>query len=144
MKLSTLRRTHSKAPPGVTAVARVDRRTKSLAKRVRPGEIAVVDHLDMDRSSAGAPPQAGGVAVVNAAPSITGRYPNLGPRHLLDSGIILVDDVGEQVFAAVHDGVQIRLDAGNVYLGDQLVGSGQRQDRRSVEAAMLASRDGIP
>src|SRR6478735_2777873 len=110
MKLSTLRRTHSKGPPVITGVARVDRRTKSLAKRARPGEIAVVDHLDMDRSSAVALAEAGVVAVVNDVPSITGRYPNLGPRHLLDSGIVLVDDVGEPVLAAIHDGVQIRID----------------------------------
>src|SRR3954452_5403484 len=101
MKLTTLRRSHTKAPPGITAVARVDRRTRNLAKRLRPGEIAVVDHVDMDRAAAVALVEAGVVAVVNAAPSISGRYPNLGPRHLMEAGVILVDDVGGQIFAAI-------------------------------------------
>jgi uncharacterized membrane-anchored protein len=143
MKLSTLRRSPAKASPGITAVARVDRRTRNLARRVNSGEIAVVDHIDMDRAAAVALVEAGVVAVVNAAPSISGRYPSLGPRHLVDAGVVLLDDVGGQVLAAVHDGVQIRLDGDSVYLGDQLIGSGVRQDRRSVAAAMEASKDGI-
>jgi uncharacterized membrane-anchored protein len=143
MKLSTLRRSHTKAPPGITAVARADRRTRNLARRLKPGEIAVVDHIDMDRASAVALVEAGAVAVVNAAPSISGRYPNLGPRHLVDSGVVLVDDVGGQVLAAVSDGVTLRVDGGSVYLGDELIGSGSRQDPRSVAAAMETSKDGI-
>src|SRR6478609_9235935 len=143
MKLSTLRRSHTKAPTGITAVARVDRRTHNITKRLRPGEIAVVDHVDMDRAAAVALVEAGAVAVVNAAPSISGRYPNLGPRHLIDAGVVLVDDVGSQVLAAVDDGVTIRVDGDNVFLGTELIGSGTRQDSRSVAAAMESSKDGI-
>jgi len=143
MKLSTLRRSPAKATPGITAVARVDRRTWNLARRVNSGEIAVVDHIDMDRAAAVALVEAGGGAGVNAGAAIAGRYPNLGPRHLVDAGVVLLDDVGGQVLAAVHDGVQIRLDGDSVFLGDQLIGSGVRQDRRSVAAAMEASKDGI-
>ncbi len=143
MKLSTLRRSHIKSPPGITAVARVDRRTRNLAKRLRPGEIAVVDHIDMDRAAAVSLVEAGVVAVVNAAPSISGRYPNLGPRHLVEAGVVLVDDVGGQVLAAVSDGETIRVDGDRIYLGDELVGTGVRQDARSVAAAMETSKDGI-
>jgi uncharacterized membrane-anchored protein len=143
MKLSTLRRSHSKAPAGITAVARVDRRTRNVAKRIRPGEIAVVDHVDMDRSAAVSLVEAGVVAVVNAAPSISGRYPNLGPRHLIESGVVLVDDVGGQVLSAVTDGAPIRVDANRVFVGDEQVATGTRQDGPSIAAAMETSRDGI-
>ncbi|MEJ7583857.1 MAG: hypothetical protein WKF43_07150 [Acidimicrobiales bacterium] len=34
----------------VVGVARVDRRTKDLAKRIHPGEVAVINHEDLDRS----------------------------------------------------------------------------------------------
>jgi uncharacterized membrane-anchored protein len=143
MKLSTLRRSHTKAPPGIIAVARADRRTRNLARRLKPGEIAVVDHIDMDRASAVALVEAGAVAVINAAPSISGRYPNLGPRHLVESGVVLVDDVGPRVLATVTDGATVRVDGANVYVGDDLVGTGARQDPRSVAAAMTSSKDGI-
>ena len=63
----------------VTGVARIDRRTKRLVQRLQPGDIAVIDHEDLDRVAAETLIDAGPVAVVNAAASISGRYPNLGP-----------------------------------------------------------------
>ena len=66
--------------PGVTGTARLDRRTRRLVKRIRPGDIAVIDHVDIDRGAAEALVEAGVAAVVNIAPSISGRYPNLGPE----------------------------------------------------------------
>jgi uncharacterized membrane-anchored protein len=30
-------------------VARVDRRTKNITRRLNPGEIAIIDHSDLDR-----------------------------------------------------------------------------------------------
>lgn len=144
MKLSTLRRSGSKALPGITAPARVDRRTRNLVTRIGPGEIAVIDHLDIDRASAVALSEAGVAAVVNAAPSISGRYPNLGPLHLIDAGIVVIDDVGGEIFGTLHDGEVIRVDGDSVYVGEELVTSGTRLDRASVLAAMEASRDGIP
>lgn len=143
MRLSTLRRIHTKPLPGVTAVARVDRRTRNLAKRVNRGEIAVVDHLDMDRAAAVALVEAGVVAVVNAAPSISGRFPCLGPRQLVDAGVVLLDDVGGRLLSAVHDGMQIRVDGNSVYVGDDIIGTGVRQDLESVAAAMEDAKDGI-
>ncbi|MDX6298613.1 MAG: hypothetical protein QOI51_2470 [Nocardioidaceae bacterium] len=144
MKISTLRRSRSKSLPGITSVARVDRRTRNLAKRVNPGEIAVVDHIDMDRAAAVALAESGVVAVINVSPSISGRYPNLGPQHLVDSGIVLLDDVGGQVLATVRDGDLVRIDGSTVYLEDDAVATGVRQDRRSVQKAMEDSKNGIP
>lgn len=144
MRLTTLRRSRTRSAPGIVTTARVDRRTRNLARRLRPGEIAVVDHMDMDRAAAVALTDAGVVAVVNAAPSISGRYPNLGPRHLLESGVVILDDVGSAVMTAVEDGAVVRLDGETLYLDDQIVCSGVRQSRQSVALAMEQSRSGIP
>ena len=73
--------------PGTVGVARLDRRTKNLTKRLRPGDVAVIDHVDIDRVSADALVGCKVAAVVNAAPSVSGRYPNLGPEILLAAGI---------------------------------------------------------
>ena len=75
------------APPGLVGTARVDRRTRDLLPRLRPGDIAVVDHLDLDRATAQALVDAGVVAVVDASAFISGRYPNLGPQTLADAGV---------------------------------------------------------
>ena len=76
--------------PGTTGTARLDRRTKRLTGRLRAGDIAIIDHVDIDRVSADALVACQVAAVVNAAPSISGRYPNLGPEILVAGGIPLL------------------------------------------------------
>ena len=144
MRLSPLRRNRSgDGLPGVVGVARLDRRTKDLTKRLKPGEIAVIDHVDIDRVSADALVVCKVAAVVNAAPSTSGRYPNLGPEILLAAGIPLVDDVGTDVFAAVREGDRLRVDGGTVWVDDRVVAKGTEQDAVSIDAAMAEARAGL-
>src|SRR5215469_13804707 len=99
IRFAHVRRGKADAPPGVVGVARVDVRTKVLVRRLEPGDIAIIDHADLDRVSADELIACRVAAVVNAARSVTGRYPNLGPRLLLEAGIPVVDDVGKDVLA---------------------------------------------
>ncbi|HEY7042344.1 MAG TPA: putative cytokinetic ring protein SteA [Nocardioidaceae bacterium] len=142
MKLS-LRKPRSTHDVGVSGTARLDRRTRTMAKRLRPGDIAVIDHVDIDRHAALALIDADVAAVVNIAPSISGRYPNLGPELIVDAGIVLVDDVGSAVFQAVNDGDLVRIEGDTIYRGDTAVGVGVRHDPASVAAAMEAAKDGM-
>ncbi|MBA8795273.1 putative membrane-anchored protein [Friedmanniella endophytica] len=96
-------------PAAVGGTVRLDRRTKRLTKRLRPGDIAVIHHSDLDRVSAEALVRSGVSAVVNAVPSVSGRYPNLGPGILLDAGIPLLDDVGEELFDRLDEGSRVVL-----------------------------------
>jgi uncharacterized membrane-anchored protein len=141
MRLSLRRRT-APTGPGITGPARVDTRTKRLTKRLRPGDVAVIDHLDIDRVSAEALVACRPVAVLNAAPSTSGRYPNLGPDILVEAGIPLIDDLGPDVLTLV-EGQQVRVEDGKVYDGDRLVAEGTRQDAASVAEAMAAARTGL-
>jgi uncharacterized membrane-anchored protein len=138
-----MRRSRSEELPGVTATARLDRRTKNLTKRLCPGDIAIIDHIDLDRVSADALIGRQVAAVVNVAPSISGRYPNLGPQLLMEAGIPLVDDVGPEVFGRVTEGMTVRLDAETLYLGDQIVAKGASQTTESVAEAMTEAKAGI-
>jgi uncharacterized membrane-anchored protein len=121
----------------------MDRRTKRLVGRLRPGDIAVIDHLDLDRVAAEALANAGVSAVLNARPSISGRYPNLGPEVLMRAGIPLVDDLGEELFQLLREGDRVRVGGGTVYLGQEPVAEGERQDTDRVAAAMAAAREGL-
>ncbi|MCA1710452.1 MAG: hypothetical protein LC789_01960 [Actinobacteria bacterium] len=144
MRLTSLRRGRSaERLPGVTGVGRLDRRTKDLTKRLKPGDIAIIDHVDIDRVSADALVAAKVGAVVNAAQSTSGRYPNLGPEILLAGGIPLVDDVGTDVFSAVREGELVRVDGGIVYVDDRVVAKGVEQDALSITAAMAEARAGL-
>ena len=78
------------------------------------GRVAIIHHTDLDRVSAEALVETGVSAVVNAVPSVSGRYPNLGPGILMDAGIPLIDDVGEQVFTTVHEGDRLVVDGGRL------------------------------
>ncbi|GAB3899363.1 putative cytokinetic ring protein SteA [Microbispora bryophytorum] len=138
-----LRRRKADGLPGVTAVARIDRRTKRLTKRLKAGEIAIIDHVDIDRVSGEALVACGVAAVVNAAASISGRYPNLGPQILLDAGVPLIDNASSELFERIADGDVIRVHDGMVYLDEELVGKGQPQDAESIEAAMTEARAGL-
>jgi uncharacterized membrane-anchored protein len=101
--------------PGVTGIARVDRNTRRLLKRVGPGDIVALDEMDLDRQTADRLVEAGVAAVINASPSISGRYPNLGPEVLVANGIVLVDAVSADVFTRIKDGARVRLHDGIVY-----------------------------
>jgi uncharacterized membrane-anchored protein len=143
MKLPSLRRARPTELPGVTGVVRLDRRTKNLTKRLKPGEIAVIDHVDLDRVSAEALVDCRVAAVVNVADSISGRYPNLGPEILVEAGIPLVDGVGREVFSVLHEGEQVRLDEGTLYRGHEAVAKGLSQDSKSVAELMDDARAGL-
>jgi uncharacterized membrane-anchored protein len=144
MRIGTLRR--GRAPEtalGVTGTARLDRRTKNLTKRLRPGDIAVIDHVDVDRVSADSLVACKVAAVVNAAPSTSGRYPNTGPGILVEAGIPLVDGVGKDVFARLKEGADVRIEDNRVYAGDALVATGVEQNTETVAEAMAEARTGL-
>ena len=143
MRLATLRRPRQPELPGITAVARVDARTKNLTKRLKPGEIAVIDHPDLDRVAAETLAERGAAAVINAAASITGRYPNLGPGILLERGIPLVDQAGAGVLTGVREGDVVRLDGETVYVGERVVATGVVQTAETVQHAMVQARSGL-
>jgi uncharacterized membrane-anchored protein len=109
------RRAASEPPAGaLTGVARVDHRTKRLLPRLQPGEIAVIDHEDVDRISAEGLIQRQAAAVVNAAASTTGRYPNLGPLLLCTAGVKVIDEVGPRVMD-VPEGARLVIEGNRVF-----------------------------
>ncbi|MFC6044283.1 putative cytokinetic ring protein SteA [Nocardioides hankookensis] len=140
---SSVQKRPVEAPPGTIGTARVERRSRDLVARLRPGDIAVVDHLDMDRHTAQALVDAGVVAVVDAVAIISGRYPNLGPQLLADAGVEIVDGVGPAALGAISDGAAIRLHDGVVLVDDVEVARGRVLDAESVAAEMERARAGL-
>jgi uncharacterized membrane-anchored protein len=131
------------APAGVTGTARVDRRTKNLVKRLGPGDVAVIDHRDIDRVAAESLIGAGVAAVVNADASISGRYPNGGPIRIVKAGIPLIDRVGSEVIHQVTEGDVVRIVDGDVFRGEELVVRGHRLSTDEIEGAMAEARSAI-
>lgn len=143
MRLPTLRRARVAEPGAVTGPVRLDRRTKRLVNRLRPGDVAVIDHVDLDRVAADSLVAAGVSAVLNAQPSISGRYPNLGPEVLVAAGVPLLDELGDGLFQLLREGDPVRIDQDTVYLDDEMIAKGVRQDAEAVGAAMVRAREGL-
>ena len=127
----------------ITGVARVDRRTKDLAKRIKPGEIAVIDHRDLDTVATESLIEAGVAAVVNADASISGRYPNVGPLLLPAAGVPMVDQVGSEVMDQIVDGTTITIRGHQVLVADEVVAEGCAQDMDTMAAILETSRQSM-
>ncbi|MFN2488986.1 MAG: putative cytokinetic ring protein SteA [Actinomycetota bacterium] len=130
----------------ISGTARVDRRTKNLMARLQPGEIAVIDHQDIDRISAEGLIQRQVGAIVNASSSSSGRYPNLGPLLLCSAGIPLIDQAGADVMR-ISEGAPVRIEDGRVYVMDgndrSEFGHGHRLDLEQAEAILDSAKQGI-
>ena len=141
-KLPITHRTRTDNLPGVTGTARLDRKTKNLTKRLSPGDIAIIDHRDLDRLSAEGLIERQVGAVVNVAANISGRYPNHGPQLLLEAGIPLLDEAGPDLFSRVSEGTTVRLHGQDLYVGEEIVAKGRLQTAESVHAAMIEAKAG--
>ena len=105
---------------------RVDKKTKHLTQRLQAGEIAVIDHADIDRIAAETLVAAAPSAVLNAAKSTTGRYPNMGPSIIVDAGITLIDDLGSRIMN-LKEGTKVTIEGNSVFQNGQLVAEGVQQ-----------------
>jgi uncharacterized membrane-anchored protein len=129
-----------------SGVARLDRRTKRLVKRLGPDDIAIIDHRDIDRASAEELLESRVRVVFNVSPSVTGRFPNVGPLELVRGGIRLIDCPGAELFEDVKEGEALvvrgaglyrngtRLAAGHVHTEDELARALAEQRARVTDA----------
>jgi uncharacterized membrane-anchored protein len=136
-------RRRTKAPEEIEGSARVDRRTKDMIRRLVPGDIAVIDHVDLDRVAADGLIEAGVAAVVNASPSISGRYPNGGPIRVVRAGIPLLDAAGKEIMDRVREGDTLRVVDGEIWRGDELLATAKVLTEPEIEDAMEEARTAI-
>jgi len=122
-------------------VARVDRRTKNLIKRLSPGDLAIIDHVDLDALAAQGLVDAGVVAVVNAQPFISGKYPNRGPGVLAAAGIPMYEFSDAARSKEIKDGAWLVIDeAGMLYQSDRAIGALITWDDIKIAACTAEAR----
>jgi uncharacterized membrane-anchored protein len=145
MRIMPLRR--QQPDPGsadLVGAVRKDRRTKTLVRRLKPGDVAVIDHQDIDRVAAEALVECRPVAVVNAASSISGEYPHAGPMVLVEAGVPLLDAVGQDVFDFLREGDQVRIDPdGVVWHGERQIAEGEWLHPEDVRKRIDAAKDNL-
>lgn len=129
--------------PGVVGPPRAERPTRALLHRLRPGDIAVIDHVDLDRATAQALVDAGVRAVVNVQPMISGRYANLGPELLASRGVVLVEGIGGSAFVRIAETAHVRIHGGAVFHGEELLVQGREVSLAQVREDMARASGGL-
>jgi uncharacterized membrane-anchored protein len=127
----------------IEGVARLGQRTKHLVKRLRPADVAVIDHVDIDRIAAEELIEAEVVAVLNASASSQGRYPNAGPLMLARAGICLIDAPEADLFECLSDGDKVRIVGGAIYVDGEEVARGRVLRVAELEREMQEHRQRI-
>ncbi len=127
----------------VVGPVRLGKRTKDLVKRIELGEIAVIDHADLDRIAAEDLAASGAVAVINVAPFSTDRYPNVGPLILARAGVVLVEVAGASLFDMLDRGDIVELDGGDVLLAGRTLAEGTRPSVGDLERRLAEQRSRI-
>ncbi|MGI8633578.1 MAG: putative cytokinetic ring protein SteA [Solirubrobacterales bacterium] len=124
----------------IRGTARLGRRTKDLVKRLEPGEIAIIDHRDLDRISAEELVDRRVAAVINVAESTSGHYPNVGPLLLTRAGIRLVEAVGAPLFELIDDGSEIVLEGGSIRTATGVAAEGRQLDTEELALELERQR----
>ncbi|MBS4024259.1 MAG: hypothetical protein KGZ96_01135 [Clostridia bacterium] len=127
----------------IRGVVRKDKKTKNLVKRLHPGEIAVIDHENIDEIAAQALIAKKIKAVINANLSIGGKYPNKGPLLLIEAGIELIDHCGQEIFEQIHEGDQVSILGNIIYANNQLLTVGERLTKEKIMAKINMSKENI-
>ncbi|MCR1898031.1 putative cytokinetic ring protein SteA [Irregularibacter muris] len=114
-------------------IARVDKKTKDLAKRIRPGEIAIIKHRDIDEVAAESLVNAKVKLVINLDKSISGKYPNLGPKTLIGSNIAIIDEASKDLMEKINEGEEVEVIENKIFKSGELIGEGRWLTKEDVQ-----------
>jgi uncharacterized membrane-anchored protein len=138
-----LSRRDAAAAAPIEGRARLGRRTKDLVKHLGPGDVAVIDHVNIDRIAAEELIATGTKAVLNASSSSNGRYPNAGPLLLVQAGVALLDvEVGDP-FEALAEGERVRIEGDAVSAGGRELLRSHRLDAAELERRLAEQRERV-
>lgn len=136
------RRKAQAVAPVSSGRVRVDKKTKHLTQRLQAGEVAVINHADIDRIAAETLVAAGPSAVLNAAKSTTGRYPNMGPSIIVDAGITLIDDLGTGIMN-LKEGSRVTIEGNKVQQDGKVLAEGVLQTPGTIATDLEEARKGV-
>lgn len=130
--------------PGLHGVLRDCTASGRGLKRLREGDIAVIDAPDITRQLSQRILAAKPAAVINLARFTTGAVPNFGPLMLLDADILLVEGAGVELSQGMRDGKRARiLEDGAIAHGEKTIGSGAVVTRAMAEERFGEAQEGL-
>ncbi|RJQ33097.1 MAG: hypothetical protein C4562_01395 [Actinobacteria bacterium] len=127
----------------IDGIAKLDKKTKNLVKRLNPDNIAIIDQEDLDRVTAESLLDTGVQIVINSAQYITGRYPNTGPLLLASAKVKLIEDAGKEIFKLVNEGDRVMVKDSSIYKDAKMVAKGNILTLEAIEDKMTAARKNL-
>jgi len=92
--------------------------TKQLVQSLKPNEIPVIFHKDLDATAANSLLESKIKAVINCSQSISSIFPANGARMLIENDIVLLDNMGEKFYDYIKNGDKVEIK------GNQLIING--------------------
>lgn len=129
----------------IDGTAKLDKKTKNLVKRLRPSDIAIIDHLDLDRVAAEALLETDVKVILNASAFCSGRYPNTGPLLLSKADVVLIENIGQEIFKTALEGqrLMVKTADGEVYKDGNKIGQGDVLTAEKLQKVLRAAKDNI-
>lgn len=128
---------------GIKAKARLDKKTKQLINRLEAGDIAIIDHDDIDEVAANSLVEKKVSAIINCGKSISGRYPNLGPTIISESNIPIFDVTQGNLFELLKEGDIIEIVDDNVIINHQIICEMVFLSKEKIETALALAEKNI-
>ncbi|MGB0121591.1 MAG: putative cytokinetic ring protein SteA [Solirubrobacterales bacterium] len=124
-------------------IARPGKKTKDLVKGLKPGEIAVIGHRNLDRIAAEDLAASGARVVLNNQPSSDDKYPNRGPLILVEAGVRLIDFPEVDLFDLLSDGDLIELDGPELKRDGEVLAVGVEQLKPDLDERLAGQQQEI-
>jgi uncharacterized membrane-anchored protein len=128
--------TDNRSPCMIKGQVKKDSRTKNLISRLNSGDIAVIDHQDLDEVAAIHLVEKRVRAVVNCSMSISGKYPNQGPKILCDAGIPIIDNIGSSAFHSINENDMLEITNGALYCNGKKICKAELLESETVQSLM--------
>lgn len=130
-------------PDIIKGIAKIDKRTKDLVKRLQSGDIAIISHQDIDAVAAESLIQTGIKVVINVNKSMSGLYPNPGPQILMDKGISIIDVADEVIMKQIKEGDLITIIEDKIYCNDELIVTGHMLTLTDIDEKMAEAKGNL-
>ncbi len=121
----------------------IDSKTKKLVKRIKPGEIAVINHRDLDRISCKSLKKSKVKAVINIDKSISGKYPNTGPLILLKAAIPIIDDCGNKLLNQIKEGNIVTIEKNLIKYKGETIAEGILLTEDIINEKLVAAKKNL-
>lgn len=119
-----------------------DAKTKNLIKRLKSGDIAMINHKDLDEVAAISLVEKKVKCIINVNKTISGRYPNQGPSVLLEANIPIFEG-DEELFEIFEEGDIIEIVEEDVLREGVKVGKCKLLDGDKIEKLLNIGYDNL-